>query len=208
MSIIALAVNLGNPDSAGIFPLAATSVATGIGQAQTDLTTLGNNILTAAVDAGTADTQAATVTSDMTTVIADGDAALGTGTNGFAGLVGLTYNGATHQITGTASVSQTLTAVQINALAVLLNTLMTAILQANTDAVTLKADTLSTKTAVNGLSSGVTAVQADLTLATSGIAGANVYIQSDSTIVTNVSQMNAALAAALTFVRDAAILPT
>lgn len=180
-------------------------------------------------DATTADGAAATNLSQ----VSDADAKVGTTNTDFdafaaalIAITGDTYNTTTNQFTFGGATG--LTHAQIaGALGTALNLVGADIvtakassaaaktqattLKANTatvltDASTTKTATATAKTDVNLLSTS--AVAADLTSSQTIIASANVYIQTDGTIVTNVALLNGALVNALTFVRDSAILPT
>src|SRR5579859_902824 len=157
MSIIAIAVNIGTPNSAGLFPVSTTSVASGIGQAQTDLSTLATEIASAATAAATADTDVGTVVtdlatavSDMTTLLANADAAMGTNlaSTALAQLFGLGYS--SHQITGTVGGGGvTISQANANALVTLINTMLTSILTTQTALTTAQTANTTAKTAAD-----------------------------------------------------------
>ena len=138
------------------------------------------------------------------------------------------YNSSTHQFTGvTMTGNATITPTQGAALLALINTSLADLVSAKGDTAATKADaataatdasaasvdaaTTSTNaaaahTAANALSTA--AIATDLTAAQAIISSANVYIQTDTSVVTDVALLNGGLVAALTFVRDTSILAT
>jgi hypothetical protein len=229
MALIAIAVTLGTPNSAGQVPITVSDLAAEIAQAVTDTTALAAVITTVQTDAATADTDAATVVTDTTnadtdagTVVTD-IATTGTDFDTFAAaliaITGDTYNSTTKQFTYGGATG--LTHAQIaGALGTDLNAIGAAIVAAATAAATAKTATAAAVTAA-GTAKTATAltvtdatplstatIAADHTAAQAIIASANVFIQSDGSVVTNVALLNGALVSALTFVRDSAIIPT
>lgn len=116
MSLVAVGVTLGTPNSAGEIPITTSNLAASIAQAVTDTTALATAIATAAADATTADTDMGTVQSQMATVKANCDTVVtdttntqttanqaGTDFDTFAAaliaITGDTYNSATKQFT-------------------------------------------------------------------------------------------------------------
>jgi hypothetical protein len=145
---------------------------------------------------------------------------------------GDTYSSTTHQFTEGGSTA--LTSTQVHTAMTSLNAAITAFLAAQTffttlktatalvktdittvvndltttttDAATAKAATAAALTATNALSTS--AIAADLTASQAIITNANIFIQADDSVVTNVAALNGGLVACLTFVRDTGILPT
>lgn len=256
MSLIALAVTLGSPNSVGEVPVTTSNLASDIAQAVTDLTTLGGSFSVIVTDttaadndvaaaqtlnntadsaAGTGVTNATTADNAVATVQTDNTAA-NSAFDIFAAAIiaitGDTYNSTTKQFTFGGATG--LTHAQIATNFALLNTAMTDYLASQTDLATAKAATATAKTQAttvktdvdavvtslataktatalaktDALALSTAAVAADLTAAQTLIGSANVFIQTDGTVVTNVALLNGALVNALTFVRDTAILPT
>lgn len=206
-----------------------TQLGVNIGTAQSSAATADTDAGTLQTDATIADSAAATNLSDIT----DADTKVGTINTDFdafaaalIAITGDTYNTATNQFTFGGATG--LTHAQIaGALGTALNLVGADVVTAKassaaaktqatttktntatvvTDAGTTKTATATAKTNANALSTVATA--ADLTASQVIIASANVYIQTDGSIVTNVALLNGALVNALTFVRDSAILPT
>ena len=130
MSLLAIAVTLGTPDTAGEVPITTSDLAGSIATALSDINTFAADVIAITDDTYTA-----------------------------------------HQFGLTASTG--LTDTQCNTVFAALNTAITALL----------------------------ASQAI-------IASANVLVQADSSVATNVAALNGALVSALTFVRNQSILPT
>lgn len=204
MAFEAIGVTLGSPNVSGQVPTTDSNIAAPIAQAVTDTATLATNLATAQTSSTIADTDANTSTSNVSAAVTDFNTACGTGTNGLANLLSVTYSGSPPQI-GTATNSATLTSTQQNAVIALLNTALAALATANTSSA-------ATLVAVNGTNGEVqalstTAIAADLALAQAELTNENVFIQFDSSVVTNVATLNNTLVSALAFVRDTGILP-
>lgn len=148
MSLIALGVTIGSPDTTGIVPITTSDLAADIAQARTDLATLQTNIDTTQTACSTADTDmgtlqtavttaksaadtsvtnattvdsdVGTVTSAQTTFLADYDAVAAA----IIAITGDTY--ATHQFTFGGSTG--LTSAQLHTQMTALNTAITAFL--------------------------------------------------------------------------------
>lgn len=215
MALVALAVTLGTPNSVGEVPVTTSNLAAQIAQSVTDTTALAALIATMITLANTADVDAGlSVTTSTTADTASGTE--GTNFDAFAAaliaITGDTYNSGTKQFTFGGATG--LTHAQIaGALGTALN--LVGANQVSTKAATVaslaadnttKAATASAKT--QSLLLSTTAIAADHTAAQAVIATANVFIQSDTGVVTNVGILNGALVSALTIARDNAILPT
>jgi len=226
MALQAVGVTLGTPNVAGEISVTVSNLAASIAQSVTDTTALQTAITTEQTNATTADTNVATVQTDLATATTDGNTAVTRATtlgtdydsliNAMIAITGDTYNSVTKQITFGGATG--LTHAQIAALA--FNTVGTDIVTNKTnttqvqsdlttctnDAATAKAATLASKNAANALSTAT--IAADHSAAQAIIASANVYLQFDDGVVTNVAALNGGLVAALTFVRHNTILPT
>lgn len=226
MSLVAVGVTLGTPDSAGEIPVTTSNLAGSIASAVSDLSTLTTAIgtantaaTTANTDVGTAQTAAntaATATGTAVTNMATTLTAIDAFGAAVIAITGGTYTA--HQFS--VAVTTGLTNTQCNTTFALLNTAITDFLAAqtqvgtsNSDAAAVVTDLATAKTAANTTATDVaalstTAVSSDLTNSQAVLASANVFIQTDSSVVTAVSALNGALVAALTFVRKNSILPT
>lgn len=196
---------------------------------QADATAADTDVASSQTSAGTANSAAATSVSNATT--ADNNE----GTNAsdfdaFAALViaitGDTYNSTTKQFTfgGATGLTHAQWAgaigTAINALGANIVTTKASTATAKTQAVTTNTATTAvitslaiTKTATalsktEALALSTSTVATDHTNAQAIISAANVFIQTDTGVCTNVALLNGALVTALTFTRDTAILPT
>lgn len=242
MSLIAIGVEIGSPNTASEVPITTSNIAADIAQAVVDLATLATSIAAVVANATTADNDVAVVVTDLTTVAADALAAdndVGTvqTDNGLANTAFDTFAAAVIAITGDTYTSATkqfafggatgLTHAQWATVGALLNNAMaeyvtaqaalatakTATALVRTDVTTAQSAAGAAKTATALVKTNATAlstatVAADLAAAAAPLADADVFVQADTGDVPNVATLNAALVSALTYARDAAILPT
>lgn len=196
----------------------------------TDLATDVTNTTIADNDAAIDVTNTGAVNTDLTTAFSDYD----TVAAAIIAITGDTYNSSTHQFTFGGATGLTHAQWAGASIGVALNAALTAFVTAQTAATTASTSAGTTKTATaaakssaaasstqGGLTKTATAltvtdanllstatVSADLVAAQAIIALANVYVQTDTTVATNVALLNGALISALSFVRGAGILPT
>jgi hypothetical protein len=197
-----------------------------------DVAALGALISTAltAVNQGTTDvatalTAAGAVATDGTTCVTDYTTVANQATYGLVHLLNnQTFTAGTLQLSGTPGASATLTVAQQQSLIAACNALGTALLAnqaaantANTDVTTVSTDlatiytdvaALGTSTINTAITAANTSIQGAVTTAATLLPGANVYLQTDTTVATNVATLNGALVAALTYIRANGILPT